>query len=108
MIGKDQLIGCKLKFYIVLFVALFLILVHGVKAYCWFDHFHWPSSDEESSKRASEEQTAREAQDKLNEGKPITIYEAKCLNEHNYRDTDYPCREGNEPSGNGTYDRNDK
>lgn len=100
----------------------------GLIAWCSFAHgyvydVHLPSSEEIALERAFEDKVAQEAQWKLDTGEGLSLYEIKCLNEYYYRNgeyqyldrearNDYSCRdrltegrEGNEPAGSGTYDR---
>lgn len=83
---------------------------------------HMPSSDEIALERAFEDKVAQEASWKLDNGERLSLYEIKCLNEYYYKNGVYQympndnhnenCndrlaeqREGNEPAGSGTYDR---
>lgn len=83
---------------------------------------HLPSSEEIALERAFEDKVAQEAIWKMDNGERLSLYEIKCLNEYYYKNGVYQynqndnhndtcndrlmeAREGNEPSGSGTYDR---
>lgn len=85
---------------------------------------HLPNAEEIALERAFEDKVAQESVWKLDNGEKLSLYEIKCLNEYYYKNGMYQysppndgynnsnctnmlaeCREGNEPSGNGTYDR---